>query len=100
MHQYCFCVKEGARASRAHARRTCSAVVGQGMALAGAGMAAGVAGALLVSRLLGTLLFGVSAGDPAIYAAAAVFGAVALGACYFPAWRAAGVDPMVTLRYE
>jgi putative ABC transport system permease protein len=76
-------------------------VAGQGMALAGLGVAAGLAGTLALSRLLGSLLFGVSAGDPLTYASAvAVFGVVALAACYFPARRASHVDPMVTLRYE
>jgi predicted permease len=76
-------------------------VARQGMTLTGMGIAAGLAGALALSRLLGSLLFGVSAGDPLAYASAiAVFGAVALLACYFPARRAARVDPMVTLRYE
>jgi len=76
-------------------------VAGQGMTLAGLGIAAGLAGALALSRLLGSLLFGVSAGDPIAYAGAvAVFGVVALAACYFPARRAAHVDPMITLRYE
>jgi ABC-type antimicrobial peptide transport system permease subunit len=76
-------------------------VAGQGMALAGLGIAAGLAGALALSRLLGSLLFDVSAADPLAYAGAvAVFGAVALAACYFPARRASHVDPMVTLRYE
>jgi putative ABC transport system permease protein len=76
-------------------------VAGQGMTLAGLGIAAGLAGALALSRLLGSLLFGVRAGDPLTYAGAiAVFGMVALMACYFPARRAARVDPMITLRYE
>jgi len=76
-------------------------VAGQGMTLAGLGIAAGLAGALGPSRLLGSLLFGVSPGDPLAYAAAvAVFVVVALAACYFPARRAARVDPMVTLRCE
>jgi putative ABC transport system permease protein len=76
-------------------------VAGQGMTLAGLGIAAGLAGALALSRLLGSLLFGVRAGEPMAYAGAvAVFGMVALMACYFPARRAARVDPMITLRYE
>jgi len=73
----------------------------QGMTLAGIGILAGLAGALALSRLLASLLFGVSAGDPIAYTSAvAVFGLVALAACYFPARRAARIDPMVTLRYE
>jgi putative ABC transport system permease protein len=76
-------------------------VAGQGMALAGLGIATGLAGALALSRLLGSLLFGVSAGDPLAYAGAVmIFSVVALAACYFPARRAARVGPMVTLRYE
>jgi ABC-type antimicrobial peptide transport system permease subunit len=76
-------------------------VAGQGMTLAGLGVAAGLAGAMALSRLLRSLLFGVSAGEPLVYACAvAIFALVALAACYFPARRASHVDPMVTLRYE
>jgi putative ABC transport system permease protein len=76
-------------------------VAGHGLTLAGLGICAGLAGALALSRLLNSLLFGVTAGDPLTYAGAtATFALVALLACYFPARRAARVDPMITLRYE
>jgi putative ABC transport system permease protein len=71
------------------------------MALTGIGVAVGLAGALGLSRLLDSLLFGISATDPVAYAVAVgIFGIVALAACYFPARRASRVDPIVTLRYE
>jgi len=76
-------------------------VVRQGMALALAGVAAGLAAALAATRVMSSLLFGVSATDPQTYAlVAAVLVVVALAACLVPARRATKVDPMVALRYE
>jgi putative ABC transport system permease protein len=76
-------------------------VVGHGMLLAAAGVGAGLAGALALTRLMSGLLFEVSTADPATYAALAAFLLlVALAACLVPARRAAKVDPMVALRYE
>jgi putative ABC transport system permease protein len=74
-------------------------VMGQGMALALAGLTLGFAGSLGLTRLLSTLLFGVGARDPLTMAAAAgLLAAVALAACYIPARRAATLDPLVALR--
>jgi putative ABC transport system permease protein len=54
-----------------------------------------------VTRLMSTLLFGVSSSDPLAFSlAAAVLVATALAACYLPARRATRVDPMIVLRYE
>jgi ABC-type antimicrobial peptide transport system permease subunit len=74
-------------------------VVGQGLRLALLGVAVGVAGALGLTRLMGALLFHVSATDPATFViVAALFLFVALAASYIPARRAAGIDPMAALR--
>jgi predicted permease len=76
-------------------------VLRQEMLAAAIGAVAGVAASLLTARLLASLLYGVSAYDPATYAAV-LFALVcaALLACYLPARRATRVDPMVALRHE
>jgi ABC-type antimicrobial peptide transport system permease subunit len=76
-------------------------VVGHGGKLTVAGLFVGVVSALLLTRLLGSLLFGVTAKDPLTFAGVvAVMALVALAACYIPAYRAMRVEPTVALREQ
>ena len=69
--------------------------------MTGTGVVVGLVGAAAASRLLRSMLFGVRSVDPWVYAgAAAVLTAVSLAAAWFPARRAAGVDPTVALNNE
>ena len=76
-------------------------VAGGGLAVAGVGMVLGAGAALVGSRALGSMLYGVAPGDPlTIMLAAAVLGLAVLGASWMPARRAAQVDPAQVLREE
>jgi putative ABC transport system permease protein len=85
----------------ATSRDLLSLVFRRGLSLFSAGVVAGMFAAFGLTRLMSSLLFGVSPSDPLTFAAIVFFlGALAVLACYVPARRASGVDPMVALRYE
>lgn len=85
----------------ARSRDVLGLVIRQGMLLALGGIGLGVAGALALSRYVSSLLFEVSATDPLTFCAVVVLlAAVSLAACFFPARRAAKVDPMVSIRWD
>ena len=85
----------------AEGRHVLGLVVRQGLSMAVVGTVIGVAGAVALSRWIQALLFGVTATDPATFAAVvATLLAVAAIACYIPAWRATRVDPTTALRAE
>jgi putative ABC transport system permease protein len=76
-------------------------IVRQGMALIFLGLAFGLAGAFMATRLMSSLLFGISATDPfTFFSVTLILSAIALFSCYIPARRATKVDPIIALRYE
>ena len=85
----------------ARSRAILGMVLGEGMVLAGLGLAMGLAGAAVLTRLLASLVYGVTTLDPFTFVVVpALLGGVALVACLSPAIRAAAVDPVVALRRE
>jgi predicted permease len=85
----------------ANSRDVLSLVIKQGMRLALIGLAVGLAGSLAVTRLMSSVLYGVSATDVVTFGlVSSLLAAVVLAACYIPARRAAKVDPMIALRHE
>jgi putative ABC transport system permease protein len=85
----------------AQAGQVVGMVMAQGMGLVLSGLAVGLALALVITRWLRTLLFGVSSMDPLTFGGVSLFLAlVGLTACLLPAWRTAKIDPMVSLRSE
>jgi ABC-type antimicrobial peptide transport system permease subunit len=85
----------------AQARDVLKLIVGQGLVLTLIGVVVGVAAAFGLTRLMSSLLYGVTTTDPLTFVIVSVIlVAVAVISCYLPARRATKVDPMVALRYE
>jgi predicted permease len=85
----------------AHQSHVMRWVLSEGARMAVIGVGIGLAAALVLTRLMSGLLYGVSAMDPLTFAVVALLlMGVAMAACYIPAWRAMRVDPMVALRHE
>jgi ABC-type antimicrobial peptide transport system permease subunit len=76
-------------------------VIRHGSRLIGAGLLIGVLGSLAVTRVIQSALFGMSPTDPLTFTVAAILlGAIALLACYIPAWRASRIDAIAALRHD
>jgi ABC-type antimicrobial peptide transport system permease subunit len=84
----------------ASARTVVGMFLGHGMALAGVGIAVGIAGALILTRTMGSLVEGIGRNDAVSFVVSSLlFAGVAAMACSIPARRASRVDPMVALRH-
>jgi predicted permease len=82
-------------------RRIAAMVVGRALILGAGGVGLGIGGSLALTRLLRSMLYGVSATDPAVFTTVALFLLAVCGlAAYLPARRAARVDPLIALRHE
>ena len=89
------------RALGAQSRDVLGMIFKQGLVMTAVGIAIGLAGAVFLTRILASVLYGVNVNDPVVFALVAVlFVGVSLLACWIPARRAMRVDPLVALRYE
>ena len=88
-------------ATGASSRAILTLLLGRGLLLVGAGLTAGLLGAITLTRALRTLLFGVSTSDPLVFAGVTVtLATVAMVAAWVPARRATRLEPVVALREE